>query len=781
ALRPSNTAFPHAAPADRERPASLGKRSTRTVLALGTLFVAGSIGAAVFGLAERGSPAKLEDAVAAIDALEGRVVGYAPVGTTPRNVAVGEGAVWVLNADDETLSRIDPETRQIVKTVGTGGTPTELAVGGGAVWVGSRGAGARPSFGNSTTSILRIDPVSAVVTRRLVLPRPRSKTLLSNTILGVSQLAVGAGAVWAINPDLTVSRIDPGTGDLVATITDTTVSASSGIAAGKEGVWVISEGASVTRIDPQTNRTGQKIALGSTPFLVGIAVGAGSVWVSVPEDGVVWRIEPGLQPRTRTIQVGFGVTNIAFAEGALWATNFIDGTVSRIDPEKNAVTRTVRVSGTPQGVAVGDDTVWVSVAGATTRGALPASACGEIESGGKTPAVLIASDLPLQGLAAPATRSMADAIRFVLRKHDFTAGRFAVGYQSCDNSTARSGTFDFFKCASNARAYAQANRLVAAIGPYDSDCAQVELIVANQVSGGELAMIGPSTTYSGLTRGGTGAWASRDDPKRYYPSGARTFLRLPTPDDLQVAGAALLARSLALESIYVLDGGGAWGLAARRSFVAAARRLGLEIAGIGSWDVRAQSYAPLAARVKRSGAQGVFLSGSVFFNGGQVVNALRAGVGRDVVLIGGEGFGPISELLRTAGSSALGMYVVVGSTPLEKLGPAGRQFASAFGSTQPHGMIPTFVLEAAQATELLLQALERSDGTRASVLRELRASRVKGGVLGSFRFDRNGDVTPTTVAVYRITGKVRRDAKLLSGFEGAIVEHVLKVPESLRG
>ena len=42
--------------------------------------------------------------------------------------AVGEGAAWVLNADDQTITRVDERTRA-VKTFGSGGVPTDLAAG----------------------------------------------------------------------------------------------------------------------------------------------------------------------------------------------------------------------------------------------------------------------------------------------------------------------------------------------------------------------------------------------------------------------------------------------------------------------------------------------------------------------------------------------------------------------------------------------------------------------------------------------------------------------------
>ena len=55
--------------------------------------------------------------------------------TGPVAVAVGEGAVWVANAGDGTVSRIDPETNDVVETVVIGQAPAGIAVGHGLVWV----------------------------------------------------------------------------------------------------------------------------------------------------------------------------------------------------------------------------------------------------------------------------------------------------------------------------------------------------------------------------------------------------------------------------------------------------------------------------------------------------------------------------------------------------------------------------------------------------------------------------------------------------------------------
>ena len=73
------------------------------------------------------------------------------------------------------------------------------------------------------------------------------------------------------------------------------------------------------------------------------------------------------------------------------------------------------------------------------------------------------------------------------------------------------------------------------------------------------------------------------------------------------------------------------------------------------------------------------------------------------------------------------------------------------------------MLEAAQAAELVLRAIAGSDGTRASVLARLRKSNVRGGILGDFRFDRNGDMTPGWVSILRFTRPDRRSATAVAG------------------
>jgi streptogramin lyase len=62
------------------------------------------------------------------------VIGHVSVGVEPDAAAVGEGAVWVTNLGDRTVSRVDPKQRTLESTISLNATPSGIAVGAGAVW-----------------------------------------------------------------------------------------------------------------------------------------------------------------------------------------------------------------------------------------------------------------------------------------------------------------------------------------------------------------------------------------------------------------------------------------------------------------------------------------------------------------------------------------------------------------------------------------------------------------------------------------------------------------------
>ncbi|MGZ8649579.1 MAG: protein kinase domain-containing protein [Solirubrobacteraceae bacterium] len=746
----------------------------RALIGAGAAVLAAAVAAAGLALTPGGEPAEavpVESGVAAIDA-EGRVAAFVDTTTAPSNVAVGEGGVWVLSSETRTVSRIDPRTRKVASTIEMQGIPSDIAAGAGSIWVGTVGGNTDV---NTTGSISQIDPATGKVRRTVRLPGKGSGW----ASVGYPGIAIGDGAVWAVNPKGSISRIDPRSGRVTGEVK---VEAGT-IAAGKEGVWVVSENA-VTRMNARTNRPGQTIESRSNE-LEGIAVGAGSVWATAGgAEGLVWRFEPGPDPIARSIDVGSGSGFIAFGAGAVWVANYTDGTVSRIDPRTNRVTSR-RPIGPVQALAVGEGAAWVTVAGATREGTLPASACSPIEAGGGTPDVIVASDLPLQGPNSAYPRRLLEAIRQVFRAHAYRAGRFRVGLQSCGASTAQSGVWEPRRCAANANAYGRAKGLVAVIGPFNSGCAQYQLASLNRAPGGPVPIVSPANTHPGFTREATPPPDGyRGEPEVYYPTGTRSYFRVIGRETLQGVALAMTADRLGLDRVYVLqddsDDNAWYSTYVIDPFLRAARRLRVGIAGRERYKGTARSFDGLAARIDRSGADGVVIGGDFFNGGDRLLNALRSRLGRRLPILTGFLFVPPHEILRSAGRAAEGVYLTTTDIPgrARKLTPAARQVARELG-IPPNEPIGPLVLESAQAADVVLDAIGRSDGTRASVLAQLKATNVKDGILGSFRFDRFGDMTPAEIPLLRITRSTRRSQRL--GLEGAVVDRMVSVPASLSG
>jgi branched-chain amino acid transport system substrate-binding protein len=393
--------------------------------------------------------------------------------------------------------------------------------------------------------------------------------------------------------------------------------------------------------------------------------------------------------------------------------------------------------------------------------ALPASSCSDIYyEGDGSPDSIIASDLPLQGSGRTQTVQMTEAIKFILKQHDFKAGDHKIGYQSCDDSTAQQGKWASEKCSANANAYAQNKSVIGVIGTFNSGCAEIIIPVLNRAPDGPVGMISPANTYVGLTHGGPGTAAG--EPDKYYPSGTRNYIRIVAADDFQGAADAQLTQQLGLKKVYILNDKEAYGQGVATNYKNAATSLGLSIAGFTAWNGKASSYTGLATKIKQSGADSVFLGGLICENGGKLIKDLRNVLGNGVTLITPDGFTPISAVVDGAGAAAEGVYVSVAGQPNENLGPTGQTFVKDFGATQPGGQVDPYSSYAAQSLDVLLTAIESSDGTRADVASKLFDTKVNDGILGNFQINANGDTNKNPVTMYLIKGGKQTTYKVIT-------------------
>ena len=559
---------------------------------------------------------------------------------------------------------------------------------------------------------------------------------------------------------------------------------AAAVAAGPAGVWVLGVDGAVARLD---ERSARPVARASVPVssVGAIAVGTDAAWVTSPAEGTLWRVAAaGPRPTVGAIELARGVSDIAVTDDGVWVANPLAGTVVRVGIQSTGVERTLDLDGIVRSIAVDGDTLWVALVAdpeaseITVAGIrpLPASTCERVLAGRGRSDVLIVSDLPLQGGVRGTTTQMTQAIAFVLRDRGFRAARFKVAYQSCDDSVARTGLFDEAKCAANARAYAENSDVVAVIGTVNSPCAVAAIPELNRAPGGPLAMISPFNSFVGLTRAGPGVDLTL--PAALYPTGRRNYVRVYPTDDLQGAALALLARDRGHRRVHVLDDGDpGYGSLMATAFETAAGRLGLEVVGRATWDPRADGYAALARRIARSGAEAVFVGGLLDTNAGRVIRDLRARLGPTVDLLAPDGLTPLALLSRRAGPSARGVYISLAGTVTERLPPAGADFVRHFAKTQAGVKVEPSAVYAAEAAGVLLDAIGRSDGTRDSVLEQLFATRAHLGLLGTFGFDPNGDITESPVTILRVARGGRSNR--IGSTDGGVVDRVVRPSPSL--
>ena len=398
--------------------------------------------------------------------------------------------------------------------------------------------------------------------------------------------------------------------------------------------------------------------------------------------------------------------------------------------------------------------------------AVSTGTCGPIlfQGSGK-PRYLIVSDLPLRN--PPGGREEVAGIKDALARRGFRAGKYTVGYQSCDDSSATTDARDTAVCTANAKSYARDASVVGVIGPYNSECAALEIPILNRARKGPLGIIGTATTNPQLTARVPGG--DPGTPESYYPTGIRNFVRLAAPDQFQAAAAAMFAREHRLDRVYVLDDGEPYGRGMAGWFRQAAAARKVHVVGQDAWDPRAAGYRDLVTKVSRARPDGIYLSGFAFLHGTRVLKELRARLPAKTVIFAPDGFADAGEDVAESGNAANGLFFTVAMVPPSAAGPLGKQILRRTGpesdKDEQYG-----ALYGAAAAELLLDALAASDGTRRSVVTHLFAGSTRESILGRFGFDRNGDPTIGAITVFQIRAKKQTTAEVLyprsPSFEG---------------
>jgi class 3 adenylate cyclase/streptogramin lyase len=308
----------------------------------GVVALLAALGVVAFVLAGQDEPAPaagpVRDVAVLVDPDGGRVRTTVPLPPGPTRVlseeaqvAVGEGAAWILNG--YCVCRVDPDTNEVGQALVA--FPAQMSLGHRGVWVATLDEQVVPvNAGTLETS----EPISFA----------RSGFHVSVTTTD--------DAVWA-GIGSTLYRIDPVRERVTSDPTDLGHPADDVVGMGRD-VWVVDQlGKALYRYGPDGEQI-SSVTLQVTPNDV-VAGPDGTLWVLNRSGGTVTKVdaEGGLgQP----IRVGAEATDLAVGPDAVWVADHEAHTIQSIDPELAQKDEPIILPGPVAAIGVDQDTgeVW---------------------------------------------------------------------------------------------------------------------------------------------------------------------------------------------------------------------------------------------------------------------------------------------------------------------------------------------------------------------------------------------------------------------------------------
>ena len=191
------------------------------------------------------------------------------VGSTPFDVLVAYGRVWVTAWEDGKLAAVDPKTLEVVRRIDVGPRPVGLAARNGTLWVG---------FGRGATRIARVNPLT-----------------------------------------FEVDGVDVG------------VRAPGWFVAGTKDLWIQANDGDLLHFDPVARRVLAHLEVGGT--LAQGALGPdGMLWMPDKERSVVYRVDPKRERVLDSFAAGPGAYIALRAFRSMWVASYAGSDVRRFRP-----------------------------------------------------------------------------------------------------------------------------------------------------------------------------------------------------------------------------------------------------------------------------------------------------------------------------------------------------------------------------------------------------------------------------------------------------------------
>lgn len=410
---------------------------------------------------------------------------------------------------------------------------------------------------------------------------------------------------------------------------------------------------------------------------------------------------------------------------------------------------------------------WLSISTVLTAVALVAAACGGGGTGASTTApagtsgaaattaaasggeIIIASDLPTSGADASSGLPTQNGAAFAVSQLKTYKG-ITITFKPFDDTV--NGVHDPQKGAQNVQQMLSDPKVLAMVGPFNSNVARAEIPIANN---GPLAMMSPSNTNECLTQ--TFPYCD-PQPKALRPTGKNNYFRIAAPDTVQgPAMADYILKTLKLTKVAVFSDNETFGKGVADNFVKRLTAGGGTVTNRSDFDWKTTNdFKPFINEAKAKGAQAIY-AGATSATKGCIVRSQMAGI-LDVPFTGPDGIGD-DQCLKDAGSNTANMFFTNAAGDANQ-NPDAASTVAAFKQAYPKASdVGAYTFPAYDCAFILLDAVKRAidaNGgkvpSRQQVIDAVQATNGLKGTVGTYAFDANGDPKSATMAFWKTKG-----------------------------
>jgi branched-chain amino acid transport system substrate-binding protein len=352
------------------------------------------------------------------------------------------------------------------------------------------------------------------------------------------------------------------------------------------------------------------------------------------------------------------------------------------------------------------------------------------------------------GLSLPLTGADADGADAILKGAQMAIAEVngkggAAGYKLeavvYDSATPAAGQYDPAQAATNYKKFIADSMVVAAVGPVMSGEGKV---VSPVISEADLATITPSSTNPDITNPAMKA--------QYRPKGKAVYFRHVTTDAYQGPNMAnFMFHQQKMNSVYILDDGGAFGVGVADSFEKRAKELGVKVLGRDRLDPKEADYKTILTKIKGTNPDALYYGGVMQAAAKLAPQAYE--IIPKVVKGGSDGIWDLSWPKQSGKEAVEGWFCTQASPELTgdpKLAGWVEKFKTTYKRDATNYAITSYnaVLVIADAVERTVKA--NKPVNRSNVRDAIQATKLNS-IQGPIAYDENGDILTKTVSVYQ--------------------------------